>query len=57
MTLNYLKEVCRARNADLGSTRGDDIQEIYDFAAGEIEAGESEATQVEMALEALDEIQ
>lgn len=56
MTLNYLKEVCRARLTDLGDYVKEEIQAIYDFAADEIKAGESEDNEVEMALEALDDL-
>jgi len=56
MTLDYLKEVCRARLTDLGDYVKDEIQAIYDFAADEVKAGESEAGEVELALDALDEL-
>lgn len=56
MTLEYLQEVCRARVKDLGDYVKDEIQAIYDFAAEEVEAGESEYHEVELALDALDEL-
>ena len=56
MTLTYLKEVCRARASDLGDHVEDEIQAIYDFAADEVEAGESEHHEVELALDALDDL-
>jgi len=54
MTLDYLKEVCRARHADLGDYVKEEIQAIYDFAADEVQAGENEESEVELALDALD---
>lgn len=56
MTLDYLKEVCRARSKDLGDSFNLEIEEIYDFASEEVEAGESEHHEVELALDALDDL-
>lgn len=56
MTLSYLREVCRARATDLGEDFNLEIQEIYDFAADEIQAGESEHHEIELALDALDDL-
>jgi len=56
MTLDYLKEVCRARSTDLGDEYNLEIADIYKFAADEVKAGESEANEVELALDALDDL-
>lgn len=56
MTLKYLKEVCQARQIDLGDDYKDEIAGIYRFATDEVEAGESEANEVELALDALDDL-
>lgn len=56
MTLAYLKEVCRARSNDLGDKYNLEIAGIYNFASDEVAAGESEANEVELALDALDDL-
>ena len=55
-TLEYLKNISQARSNDLGDEYNLEISEIYDFASYEVAAGESEHNEVELALDALDDL-
>ena len=56
MTLQTLKESCRQKLDELGEEFKNEIYDIYAFAEDEVNAGESEDNEVELALDALDDL-